>query len=115
MEIFAAGKVLALFGPGFEKGAYILTILAVGQLVNSLTGSVNYLLIVTGNEIIVRNVTILAAAVLVGLCFILLPNYGALGAAVSAAVAVAGQNLYASYKVWKKFGFVTIPFLPRTL
>lgn len=113
--IFGAGKVLALFGPGFERGSLILAILAFGQLVNSLTGSVNYLLIVTGNEAIVRNVTTLAAAVLVVLCLILLPIYGALGAAVSAAVAVAGQNLFAAYEVWKKFGIVTIPLLPKAL
>ena len=53
--------MMSLFGPEFRAGGPVLTILAAGQYVNVLTGSVGYLLMMTGNERLVRNNMAVAA------------------------------------------------------
>jgi O-antigen/teichoic acid export membrane protein len=109
--------VMGIFGPGFASGGLVLVILAIGQLANSLTGSVNHILVVTGNEAAVRNVTVMAAVVMLLLCLLLGPAMGAVGVAIATSTAMALLNLAAAYVVWKRLGIVTIPFLrssPRT-
>ncbi|WP_169709453.1 lipopolysaccharide biosynthesis protein [Deferrisoma camini] len=46
---FFPEQVLGLFGKDFASGAVALTILAAGQFVNAATGSVGYLLMMTGH------------------------------------------------------------------
>jgi O-antigen/teichoic acid export membrane protein len=111
--IFGGRWVMAIFGPEFAEGAHVLAILAIGQLVNTLTGSVNHVLIVTGNEAIVRNTVVLAVVAQVALCAALIPWAGALGAAAASAAATACINLFAAHVVWKRLGIITIPFLRR--
>jgi O-antigen/teichoic acid export membrane protein len=106
--------VMGLFGSDFRQGGLVLAILALGQLINALTGSVNHILIVTGNEFVVRNVMVLAAAIMLLLCLLLAPLMGAVGVAIATATATAGLNLAAAYVVWKKLGVVTLPFLGRS-
>jgi O-antigen/teichoic acid export membrane protein len=43
-------SVLALFGPAFSEGYTVLVILIAGKLVNGLTGSVGYLMLMTGHQ-----------------------------------------------------------------
>lgn len=109
--LFGGRWVMAMFGPEFAEGALVLAILAAGQLVNTLTGSVNHVLIVTGNEAIVRNTVVLAAVAQIALCAVLIPWAGAVGAAAAAAAANAGINLYAARVVWVRLGIMSIPFL----
>ena len=106
--------VMGLFGPGFREGGLVLAILALGQLISALTGSVNHILIVTGNESVVRNVMVLAASVMVLLSLLLAPLMGGAGVAIATSIATAGLNLAAAYVVWKKLGVVTLPFLGRS-
>ena len=109
--IFGGKWIMIMFGPAFVNGSFVLAILAAGQFVNSLTGSVNYVLIATGNEAIVRNTTLLWATIQIVICFLLIPSQGYLGAAIAMATATAGINLTAAYMVWKQTGIITIPFL----
>ena len=57
------GLVLAAFGAEFEGAATVVRILAVGQLVNALTGPAGYLLLLTGAQRTVAWVYGAAAAV----------------------------------------------------
>jgi O-antigen/teichoic acid export membrane protein len=104
--------VLGLFGTEFQAGGPILSILALGQFVNVATGSVGYLLMMSGHERSVRNNMVFAAALNIGLSCVLIPLFGRIGAAVATAVAIATLNLGAAYLVWSRLGIVTIPFGP---
>jgi O-antigen/teichoic acid export membrane protein len=75
--------VLGFFGEDF-KGAYnILYILALGQLINAVTGPVGFALLMTGNERTFARV-IGASTLLNILCnSVLIPRWHAVGAAVS--------------------------------
>lgn len=108
--VFGGKWVMLLFGPEFIEGTLALAILAMGQFVNTLTGSVNHFLIVTGNEVIVRNITLFATFWLVTISIILIPLLGIIGAAIASASSVAILNILSSYIVWMKFGILTIPF-----
>ena len=103
--------VLAFFGPGFSAAAPALAVLVAGQLVNAATGSTHNLLIMSGHEIVMRNVTILAGILLIVAGLVLVPLYGALGAAIATSASVVGLNLTALIMVRRKLGIWPLPLL----
>lgn len=103
--VFAGDWVMGLFGPEFTRGGTALAILALGQAVNTMTGSVGYLLMMTGHERDVRNAAILAA-VLMALCAVwLIPSYGLIGAAIASAMAIGSANFWNLIYVRLRLGF----------
>lgn len=105
--------ILGLFGEQFTQGAVVLMILAAGQFVNAATGSVGYLLMMTGNEQLMRDNLIFCAFSGIILSLILIPQYGVIGAAMSAATILSVQNVIAMVMVWRKLGIMTLPWLGR--
>jgi len=102
--------LMSFFGDDFRAASTALMILAIGQFINIATGSVGYLLSMTGREREVLNNTLISAIVAIALGVILIPSYGLLGAAVATATAVASQNLMGVYQVRKHLGFNTLVF-----
>jgi O-antigen/teichoic acid export membrane protein len=102
-------ETMALFGSEFSAGDTILAILLGGQLINVVTGSVNFLLMMSGNEKTMRNIIIASAILQLVLVFTLVPLIGGVGAAIASATAVAAKNLVTVYAVYRKLGIVTIP------
>ncbi len=100
--------ILSLFGEDFEGGATLLRILATGQFISVVSGSVGYLLNMTGHEKDMRNVMVLNAILSIVLALILTPLLGAIGSALSTAIAVGCTNLMAVGYVKKRLGFSTI-------
>ena len=82
--------------------------LALGQFVNVITGSVGYLLLMSGNEKDMRNITIIVGLFSLVLSILLTKYYGALGTSVAIALALAAQNLMAVRMVKKRLGFNTM-------
>ncbi len=103
--------VLSLFGNQFKCGASILVILSVGQYINVATGSVGFLLMMTGNERLMRNNLIFCMILELLLCFWLIPLYGIVGAAVVSTTILILQNLIAMALVKKQLGITTLPLL----
>jgi O-antigen/teichoic acid export membrane protein len=99
---------MGLFGPEYIKGAPLLQILVIGQFINVVTGSVGFLLNMTGHEKDMRNVVFLSGPLAIVLCGILIPLYGVTGGAVATSIALASQNLLAVYIVKKRLGFNTL-------
>jgi O-antigen/teichoic acid export membrane protein len=103
--------IMSLFGKGFTGGAWYLRALALGQFINVITGSTGYLLTMSGHEKDMRNITIINGIMAIVLALILNPIFGALGSAVSTAIAVASTNLMAVGIVKKRLGFNTLNIL----
>lgn len=101
--------VLALFGPGFVAGAPVLATLAVGHLVNALTGPVGYLLMMTGHERTMRNNMVATGALNIGLNAWLIPGMGALGAAIGTAVSLTVLNLASAVLVHRRLRVLVLP------
>ena len=106
--ILAGDWVMSMFGPEFTRGGTALAILAVGQAVNTMTGSVGILLIMTGNEKCIRDSTIIGLIVLFLASYALILPFGLIGAALSSALSIICINIYGSILIYKKFGFVII-------
>ncbi len=101
--------VMALFGSDFSHGGEVLRVLAIGQFVNVATGSVAFLLMMCGYEQLTRNNQFVAACLVLALNALLIPSYGAMGAAVATTAALIVQNMLAAYFVWRKLGIITVP------
>jgi O-antigen/teichoic acid export membrane protein len=92
--IVYARAIMRIFGHDFEAGWPILVIGTCGQLVNCGVGSVGYLLLMSGNQRRLVRVQAAMAVVMVVLSIQLVPLWGALGAAVAAAITNAGVNAW---------------------
>ncbi len=106
---FFPGQILSLFGEGFEDGSRILQILALAQLVNVATGSVGFMLNMTGHEKIMRNIVWVTSSFGILFLYIFTPKFGVYGAALSISAMIVFQNLVALIYVWKEIGVWVLP------
>jgi O-antigen/teichoic acid export membrane protein len=109
---FAGDWVMGMFGSEFAAGGTALAILAVGQAIATVTGSVGYLLIITGHERDTRNGAILALLVLVVLATAIMPFYGLIGAAVASAAAIVASNIWSVIIAHRRLGFSPVGGTP---
>ncbi|WP_328822063.1 oligosaccharide flippase family protein [Pseudomonas lopnurensis] len=84
---------LGLFGVDFQRGANLLVILVLGQLINIATGPVGLLLNMCGLQRQVRNILIFSAFFTSLITLLLVPRWGVTGAALATTIAVVLQNL----------------------
>jgi len=111
--ILLAEPIMGVFGGEFKVGAATLVILSLGQFVNAATGSVGYLLAMSGNEVLYQRITVGAMLLLLGLSIVLIPEMGSLGAAISVAVTVSIQNLLLAWAVYARLKISVFWFLKR--
>ena len=109
--IFGGDWVMLMFGPSFEQGALVLSILAIGQFINLITGSVGYMLIITGKEKVYFRLTAYSVIMQMLLLVVFVPIYHDIGAAIASSLSLVYLNLAAAWVVYKKTGIVTIPLL----
>lgn len=102
--------VMALFGPGFESGAMVLAIIAVGQLVNAFTGSVGFVLMMSGHERDAWRGLVFSVAVSLGLCVLLIPYWGNIGCAIAVMSGEIVKNVVLTIFCVNRLGIVPIPF-----
>lgn len=107
--------LLGIFGEQFKAGSTALIILAGGNLVNSLTGSVGVLLQMTGKQKQYNYIILSAAGLNIALNVVLIPLYGINGAAIASASSKILQNCVAAWYVHKVYNFATVynPFSKR--
>ena len=77
-----------------------------GVVVNAAAGAVGNILMMSGNERDVRNITFIAALSTVAMLFLFIPVWGSIGAAAAVAIGVSMQNILMVWRVYKKFGFM---------
>lgn len=108
--IFFPEKILSYFGNEYTYGAKYLTVISFGQFVSAITGSVTFLLIMTGHERDMRNITIISGLSALIFTYSLTALFGALGNSIGTAFGVILQNLLAVFFVRKRLGFNTLIF-----
>jgi O-antigen/teichoic acid export membrane protein len=96
--------LLASFGDGFQNAYPSLAVLVIGQVVNSLCGSVGQLLAMTGHQRTSARVLGAFAAIQIVLCLVMIPIWGLFGAAVATTVARIGWNLLLVFYVRRELG-----------
>ncbi|GAA4874856.1 oligosaccharide flippase family protein [Ferrimonas pelagia] len=110
---FGAEFIMSWFGDDFREGALVLRILAVGQFINVITGSVGYLLQMTGNERFLRNNLMFAFIFMVIGLPLAIPLFGVVGAATVTSISVGLQNLLSVFFVNRQLGFNTLRIFSR--
>jgi O-antigen/teichoic acid export membrane protein len=105
--------VLLLFGEQFQAGASVLVVLTIGYAVSVVCGSVGTLLVMTGYEKVVRNITLSIAVLNIILSVGLVSTHGIEGVAWATAISLILHNLWLMIMVRKRLGFWTIPFPAR--
>lgn len=90
--LFSA-PILSLSGTSFTAAWPLVIAFSVGSIVNAATGSVGYMLLMTGHQKLSSLNSLAAVVVNVVLGVILTPRYGAMGTAISTGLALGVVNV----------------------
>ena len=101
LYIIAPKWVMGIFGAEFVAGSSVLIILTLAQFVNAATGPVELLLIMSGRERLVRTNVMIVGAMSILLYLWLVPNFGAMGAAIAFATGLMVKNLVSVWLVYE--------------
>ncbi len=108
VTLIVGGKwFLLLFGREFTAGHLPLALLCAGQLINAAIGSVGNLLVMTGHG---RDAALgvgIGVLANVALSAVLIPRFGAVGAAIATATSLTVWNIVLACFVWKRIGIAT--------
>lgn len=105
--------VMGLFGEPFLEGKVPLAVMAVSQYIGVLAGSVGILLLMSGNERAFWRATAATAVIYAIAVAMLVPTFGAIGAAYANATALISQNVLASYSSAKALGILPVRWIWR--
>ncbi|MFH1618397.1 MAG: oligosaccharide flippase family protein [bacterium] len=89
-----AEPLLALAGQEFARGAPVLRIIAAGVFINAATGSASDFFIMAGWTKFVFFSSVATCAMNIALSFLLIPQYGIIGAALATATTTAFMNIF---------------------
>ena len=102
---------IGLFGPDFKGSRVVLQILVVGQFFNIFCGSVGTILLMTGEDKYFFRSAFLGLTVTLCCCFLFIPQFGAVGAALSASIGLSSINFMRYFFVAKRLGIRARPSL----
>jgi O-antigen/teichoic acid export membrane protein len=106
----APATTVTLFGDRYAASSAVLAVLALGYYFNVLLGFNAYTLQVCGRIRYLVGVNFFVAALNVGLCFLLAPQYAAVGVAVANSCALVAQN---ALNQWALRGSIRSEFIDR--
>jgi O-antigen/teichoic acid export membrane protein len=102
--IVFAKPVVAMFGSDYVEGWPVLAIGVLGQLINCGTGSVGYLLLMSGNQARLVKIQGIVTVFMILINIILIPRWGIKGAAIGAAFATVSTNVLSLREVRSALG-----------
>lgn len=91
--VVAAPHLLRAFGAGFAEARGLIVILLLGQFALTLVGPAGGLLAVAGRNRVLIGIMVSTALADVVLCLILIPMFGAMGAAVATCLSLVGNAI----------------------
>ena len=106
--------LLEYFGKEFQLAKWPLCILLIGQFINALSGSVGFILQMTGKQNTFKNIALISLLLNILLNIVLIPKYGLIGAATSSVICMILWNGLSIYKVYKFYGILSI-YRPKYL
>lgn len=101
MFIFSQ-PILSYFGESYlDRSLVVLYIMLIGQLINGLSGSVGWLLQMSNNEKLYRNISLVNIILSIILAYLLIPYMGAVGAAITYSFSLIFMNVVSYFYVKK--------------
>ncbi|MCO7214897.1 MATE family efflux transporter [Halomonas sp. OfavH-34-E] len=107
-------SVLTILGGEFTDAENLLRVIALGQLINVSTGSVGFLLNMTGHERLMRNLSLISSALGIVFLYLFINIMGVSGAAYALFLTLVMQNVAALFFVKMKLGFWVLPMYRRS-
>jgi len=104
-------QLLGIFGEEFKSASWALIILCIGQFVNAASGSVGYILQMTGKEKVFQYIILFSMMINIILNYLLIPDYGMEGAAVASVVSIVFWNITALFYL-KKIMYIRTFYFP---
>lgn len=101
-------RIMGLFSPGLGHGE-VLIVLAIGQLLTAMGGTLGVVLDMAGFEHFHRRVIIGTTLTAVVLLVVLTPLFGVVGAAAAMTIGLSAQNIIQAMKVKREFGVSYMP------
>lgn len=98
--VLAGFPILGIFGPEFQKGYAALCVLVLGQVITSLFGANGTLITMTGHPRVNLANSVVMGLGNLGLTLLLVPRYGALGAAGASALSWSVVNATRAVEIW---------------
>ena len=99
--------ILSIFGSEFKIGVTALIMLTLGQFINAISGSVGYILQMTGKQKVFQNIILTASIINIILNASLIPRFGMNGAAFASLISLAVINVIPFFLVKYYYGFYT--------
>ncbi len=97
--------ILSIFGKEFPGNENALYVLLAGQLIVSFSGLPSQILNMADRQHVLRNIAIISAIINVLSCFILIPQFGIMGACYAQLAGIFTWNLLSTWSVKRHFGF----------
>jgi len=94
--------ITKLYGAQYASGATSLRILALGFITNSYFGFNYHTLLASGDSDFLMKCSVASAGINVALNFMLIPEYGMIGAAVGTAVSFVSIEVLMTLRAWRK-------------
>lgn len=103
-----SGAIMGLFGAEFVVGAPVLQILSIGQFLMAVLGPAIILLVMSGHERLSQYCAFAGGATSLLLLVLLVPWFGAIGAAFGTTMGLAVQSAVAVALTWKHLDILTV-------
>jgi O-antigen/teichoic acid export membrane protein len=91
--VFAGRFILGLFGNDFVAGYPVLIILAIGKFFHTLTGSVGFLMTMTGHELDAFRIRVISIILALSASLLAIPVWGMIGAAAASSLGIMVWNV----------------------
>ncbi len=112
--IIFAKYIILFYGINYNTGVYILYVLASAQMFSAWVGPVGGFLLMSGNEKVIRNVSVVFVFLFVVLNIIFVYFYGIKGAATVVAVLIVLKNFIFLVYVKKKYNILFL-YIPKSI
>jgi len=103
--------ILGIFGNEFKAGTHALLLLTFGQFINAISGSVGYILQMTGKQKSFHYIILFATLINIGLNALLIPKYGINGAAFASMASIIFWNIVSMFYI-RSYLNITTFYLP---
>ncbi len=101
---FGESLLVKVFGHEFSSALKPIFLLFLIQMISSFVGMASTLLVMSGKEGVLAKLSIVTVALNIALCFLLIPQFGFMGAAASSAFTICLWNLSTWIFAWRLIG-----------
>ena len=106
VALLLPGPILALFGGSFGVGVLVVVILSWRSIAHTATSMCAHVIDMTGHTVLKLVNSVVRIGVSVGLCLLLIPRWGAVGAALAVLIADATEGVLRLIQVFVLFRIV---------